>query len=390
MRKGFVIIASLLMSVASHAQLDTSKVHRIALFVPLYLDSAFDAGHNYRYGKTFPKQSLSGLEFYEGAEFAVDSLQKEGVKMELHVFDTRSKSSTIGLVSAIPIFDSVNLIIGSVTGNEYLQLASLAKQRNIPFISATYPNDGGVKDNPNVIIVNSKLNTHIQSVYNYILRNLGTGKIILFRRKDKSDDRVADVFKSLNNSPGGGVLTIQTVTLPDYFTLNDVKPYLDSVRQNTIIAGSLDENFGRNLAVAGLGLIKDYQINLVGMPTWDGIKDFNKPDYKLLPIIYSTTFYNPLLDKWSIAFEEAYKRKTYSRPSDMAFKGFEILYCFTKLLKKHDTAFVANLSDKSFRLLTEFDFKPINWSRTGVTPDYYENKRIYIIRRFNGLVTRLN
>src|SRR5689334_7460139 len=47
---------------------------RIAIFTPLYLDSAFDVAGNYRYdAKTFPRQSSAGLEFWEGAELAIDS-----------------------------------------------------------------------------------------------------------------------------------------------------------------------------------------------------------------------------------------------------------------------------------------------------------------------------
>jgi ABC-type branched-subunit amino acid transport system substrate-binding protein len=386
-----VFFALILMGQSVMAQTDSVRVYKIGLFLPLYLDSAFDASGNYKLGKGFPKQSISGLEFYEGAELALDSLQKEGAEIDFHVFDIRSGGTTINKVAGSGIFDSLDLIIGSVSGTEYLQLAGIAQQKNIPFVSATYPNDGGVTANPNVVIVNSKLNTHIQSLYNYMIRNFGTNKLVWFRRKNAADDRIADIFKQLNGSKSGGVLSFQTVILPDYFSLNDIAKSLDSVRNNVIIAGSLDETFGRNLAVACLGLTaKNYQINLVGMPTWEGIKDLAKTEFKPLPIIYSTTFFNSLTDKWSTSFESNYRKKTYSRPSDMAYRGFEITYYFSKLLQKYDTALIANLNDKSYKLLTDFEFKPITWSKNAAGPDYYENKRIYIVKRLNGTVARLN
>src|SRR6185436_67274 len=56
-----------------------STRQRIAIFTPLYLDSALDMAGNYRYdAKTFPKQASAGLEFWEGAQLAIDSLRKEG------------------------------------------------------------------------------------------------------------------------------------------------------------------------------------------------------------------------------------------------------------------------------------------------------------------------
>ena len=59
----------------SFAQNGISK-QRIAVFVPLYLDSAFDATNSYRYDKSFPKFINPGLEFYEGVQLAIDSLNK--------------------------------------------------------------------------------------------------------------------------------------------------------------------------------------------------------------------------------------------------------------------------------------------------------------------------
>ncbi|HEY8971191.1 MAG TPA: hypothetical protein VIM64_18935, partial [Puia sp.] len=55
---------------------DSTGRHKLAIFLPLYLDSAFDASNNYRYDKSFPKFINPGLEFYEGVQLALDSLQK--------------------------------------------------------------------------------------------------------------------------------------------------------------------------------------------------------------------------------------------------------------------------------------------------------------------------
>jgi hypothetical protein len=61
----------------SHAQTTDSTRYHIAVFLPLYLDSAFDASGNYRFEQNFPKYLNPGLEFYEGLELAMDSLHKK-------------------------------------------------------------------------------------------------------------------------------------------------------------------------------------------------------------------------------------------------------------------------------------------------------------------------
>src|SRR5271170_638786 len=83
-------------SFCAKAQNDsTAKVYHIAIFAPLYLDSAFDETGSYRYDKNFPKFLNPGLEFYEGAELAIDSLQKEGATLDITLYDTKSSQKTI-------------------------------------------------------------------------------------------------------------------------------------------------------------------------------------------------------------------------------------------------------------------------------------------------------
>ncbi len=70
------------------------------VFAPLYLDSAFDATGQYRYAKSFPKFINPGLEFWEGAQLAIDSMKKEGLQLEVHVYDTRAANTTIDVSPA--------------------------------------------------------------------------------------------------------------------------------------------------------------------------------------------------------------------------------------------------------------------------------------------------
>src|SRR5947207_5561621 len=76
-----LLITYCLLSVITFAQ----TKHKVAIFAPLYLDSAFDDLGNYRYDKQFPKFINPGLEFYEGAQLALDTLTKEGAPLEVFV-----------------------------------------------------------------------------------------------------------------------------------------------------------------------------------------------------------------------------------------------------------------------------------------------------------------
>lgn len=389
MKRSFLwtLLVACMMATNLHAQ---TKKHHVAIFVPLYLDSAFDGNDEYRYGKGFPKQSISGLEFSAGAEFALDSLSKEGKQLKVHIIDYKSRNGNLSTIAASPVMDSIELIIAPANGSDYLQIAALAQQKNIPFISATYPNDGGIRNNPNVIIASAKLNTHLQSTYNYVMRNLGTSKIIYVRRKDAVDDRIADVFKELNQSPKGPVMRMETIFLNNAPLPENLLAKIDTSRENVIIVGSVDEAFGKNVASAAAVLAKTNAVTLVGMPTWEGIRELLKSEFKTLPIIYSTSFFKAPGNKWSSSFEEAYRRKLYSKPSDVAYKGYEITWNFVNLLLTYDKELTKHLNDKQFNVLSDYDFRPIQWNKAAAGPDYFENKRVCLIKRLNGVTTRLN
>jgi len=52
------------------------------VFAPIYIDSAFDDA-NYKLGTGIAKNILPGLDFYNGAMMAIDSLNAEGVHAEV-------------------------------------------------------------------------------------------------------------------------------------------------------------------------------------------------------------------------------------------------------------------------------------------------------------------
>ena len=104
-------------SFRSNAQTDSGNNRtRVAVFTPLYLDSVFDASGNYKPGKNFPKYLNAGLEFYEGVQLAIDSLEKENANLDIHIFDTRSGKKLETLLQDETVKD-MDLFIGYVNVN---------------------------------------------------------------------------------------------------------------------------------------------------------------------------------------------------------------------------------------------------------------------------------
>ena len=131
-----LFIAVLLCAFASKSIGQDSQAvrYQVAIFTPLYLDSAFRSKPLHTAtAKTFRNIINPGLEFYEGAELAIDSLNTEGVGLDVFIYDSRS--STIDGVNEIiksPEFDSIDLVIGHVNAREAKTLANAVAKKNIP------------------------------------------------------------------------------------------------------------------------------------------------------------------------------------------------------------------------------------------------------------------
>lgn len=374
----------LIFTAPAHSQRDSSAGIHVAVFTPLYLDSAFDPIDNYRYNKTFPRFFNAGLEFYEGVQLALDSLQREGAALEVHVYDTKGSRPKFDDLLRSDSLNKMNLIIGHVTANEARILADTAAKKNIPFINVNFPNDAGVTNNPNFVILNSTLKTHCEGLYRFLQKNFALSPIVLFRKKGVQEDRLLEYFKEIEKTTASVPLKIKYVTLENNFTAQQLTAHLDPDKTTTVIAGSLDISFAQRLCQQLASMITTRATTVFGMPTWDGA-DFTKPEYKNLEIFYSTPFYVSPDDKTALALQQSFKTRFYSRPSDMVYRGYETMYHFGKLLMQHKQNIGSSLTDKRYLLFTQFDIQPVIDKKT-MTLEYFENKKLYFLKTVDGNV----
>ena len=371
----------------ANAQTDSSKkmpTYRVAIFAPLYLDSVF-SNNTFRYTQGVPKFIAPSVEFIQGVQIALDSMKMGKENVEAFIYDSKSYTKNISYLINNKKLDSLDLIIGSVRDMDYKQLADFALLKNIPFISATHPNDGGITANPFTVIINSTLKAHCEAIYSYLLQNHGTDIIYLCRKKGPQEDKVAAYFKTLNEQDGKPLLNIQLLNTDSAFVYDILKNKLDSNRQSVIIGGSLDESFATGLATACYNLFETYPITLIGMPNWDGFASLQKKnDFDGFPIYFTSPYFNNKWDSYSKMLTSVYLKKYKIKPGDMVFKGFEITYMFTKLLTKYPDDFINHINDKSFKIFCDYNFRPVLLKKENTKPDYFENKHLYFIKLLNG------
>ena len=317
---------------------------------------------------------------------ALDSLNLEKAGLEVFIYDTKSAKESLQQQLNKPEMDSVEIIIAHCSSAEVKLFADAGLKKNIPVINVNLPNEGGVSANPFFVVLNPTLRTQCEGIYKHLQKYYALDPIVVFRKKGQLEDRIKMYLDESGKNTVAIPLTFKYVELPDSFTVAHLKPYLDTINQTLCIAGSLDESFGKRLTQQLAELKKQrYHVMVMGMPTWDNIKEFNKPEYKGIEIVYSTPFYSSKMDKVSLSITSKFNKIMYARPSDMVFRGYEVTWKYAKLLLQFGKDIASNLATKQTKIFTEFDIQPV-LNKQNMTLEYFENKKLYFLKWQDGLL----
>ncbi len=368
-----IVLFILLLSCAynNYAQSNTDILERkkIIVFVPLEIDAAFNDTEYILGNKNLPKTMLPGLDFYNGVIMALDSIKKINSSLDVHIIDTKQKNNPLTTLLTDSSLLKPALIISAATNKADTKLiADFALTQQTPMISAIFPNDAGVTNNPFMTVLNPTLKTQCEAIYNYIQTIFTKNTILYIKKKGATEDFIQNIIQGGTNKL---MQSFVNVDVQDSIAFTDLAPYLDSTKQNILLCGSLKESFGYSI----IKMLNDktaYKTTVIGMPTWDGEKSLNVPNVE---IIYASPYYFNGNEKLVKQLTAAYKLKYQGRPSDQFFKGYETMLYFTNSLQtKPSPAF--NL----FKIMPAYSVD--NKSQV----DYLENKNLYFFRKQNGQI----
>ena len=383
-----VILFSSINVFAQTAQLGSQKknTYKVAIVAPLYLDSVF-SGNYYKYGKGFPAFAMAGFDFVQGASMAVNNFFDDSVIIEAKVYDSKATDYPLSEMLNGAEMRDVKLIIGSVKDQDFLQLAKFAADKKIPFVSATYPNDGGVKNDPFLIIHNSTLQTHCETIFTYLLTNHGTEKIVFVRKPDARGDMVSEIFAKLNSPDKNKLLNLDIVNL-DGEEYTSIASHLDSTKSTLVIGASLDAEFCAGLVKYLASVKSKYPSKIIGMPSWEGI-NFNAPAYKDYEILYTTNYHNIKNTATAKSIASSYRQNFKGNASEVVYKAYDVTSYFLSILKDYPTSMMEHMNHGTDKVFTNPIYFPNYTDVNDLRPNFYENRRAFFLKKLNGNISRV-
>jgi len=194
------------------------KQFNIALMLPLYLETVESA-------ELPDNRFLRFIDFYKGVRIALDSLAKQGMNINLKVYDVDETPGKMTEAINDPSLQNADLIIGPLFRGSFSRMAEFARQHQIPIINPLTTSQDVLANNPTVFKVQVPEEIHLKLIAHSIRKQYPEANIVLVRNNSYQDsEQLQTVCQALNGKLKSRVL------LPNSYLYNLLveKSYADS------------------------------------------------------------------------------------------------------------------------------------------------------------------
>ena len=431
MIKRLLNIALCLCFLAS-AEVKAQDTCHVALMVPLYLEQVDEAN-------SLAAKPFSFLHFYEGFMIAADSMvSSRNMMLDLKVYDVDNTVSKADSAIIDPWLDSADLIVGPFYLKPFNVVKNYAVEHNIPIVNPITPRSEVVDNSPNVIKIKPSMEGQLAPLDSLLKRYYHANNIFIIRQDRYSDTAIINRINEIaaRNIDSCSYVANQHIVKTirthqkrwkylkvdfeetDYLTdnisldvnilkhniddstafknrivninykrdsLNLVKDYASSMRNNLFIVYGHDKVFANEIVNKVTKLIEHYPITVIMMPEWSKFdRLFNDNLMKMHAIYFDENYVdyqNIRVESFICKFRNRYE----TEPTDYAYQGFDIGWYFLNALNVWGEYMMENLPDIDMPLLhTQYRFQQKS-EESG-----YENTfwNVYQFKGYNKLILK--
>ncbi|MFM2195276.1 MAG: hypothetical protein RL092_876 [Bacteroidota bacterium] len=353
---------------------DQRKPIQVALMLPFYISPTEELN---------PKARI-GLDFYSGAKLALDSLMRQGLNINVTIFDTHNDSTAVSDALKNPSLSKADLIIGPLYSSAFVKVAEFAKSNAIPAVSPFSQSDALLNNFPNVIKVTPDVITQIQQCGPILKKNHPNAKFTLVRNTNEKDKELADAFKSsLIVSANLANEDFQEV---NYSSVSELLTSLSDANENVIL-------FPSTVPVQVIDFIgrlsnnrTGKRITLVGLNDWNNYENIEFDHLNNLNFTCAAANNTNYSSDVARLFQGRFKDEFKAEPTFYAYQGFDVTYYFCLQMAKYGKSLLKCLPEvpPSCGLNSCYRFTKIGEG------DGFENQFIYLLEMNNFEMKRKN
>lgn len=381
-------------SIGYSARFDSSAIkdeYKVFLLLPFYLDEmdrAEDTSSRVSeriYQKLFAKSQYS-IDFFNGFKLAADSVVKDGLRLELKVFDSSNDTARLRKWIRDSAFVGADLIVGPLYYDEFVIMADYAKRNQINIVSPVKQSNRILLGNNYVSKVASSDPVLLDFMGTYLADSLYMHNLVMAypdHMKDRSqaemirksfqrsieqlNDTLPRVLKELMWDPKNG----------------NIKAKLDSSKQNIILVPSEDQPFVTQI-LTKLRMLEDYDITMIGMEKWNSFDNIEIQYLHQLKVHLLSSELISTDSKQVKKFRKHYRKAFDLDAEKFSYLGFDVGMYYLNLLNKYGLNFESMLIDYK----DEFVSRKFNFFKTGIESGY-ENHSVYLSKYDNFNLVRV-
>ena len=301
--------------------------YKIGVFLPLNLDRGpgySEAITNY------------ALEFWMGAQLAIDSLTQLGLKADVYLHDSKNDSMTIRNILNTSEAQDYDLIIGPLYPNHAGFVSQWCMEHQIRMICPVNIETSILENNPYVYAMVPSDITLIEGQADYIVKNYNTHAIILVKPLNESEMPVYEAFRKryYDSAFKGNKPVLIEATMDNFTTFIRKGGKTAIIMPTSERATALKFMNALNKAAFRMG---DDRITVFGTKEWMSFDDI-QAQYRNK---YSFHFASPYDFNYNYDYTKhilrKFRRKFNYDFTKMAAQGFDVfLYSGLKLLLEKD------------------------------------------------------
>jgi len=364
----------------------------IALFLPLYAALNDSLNWEITYQDTlqvmtrkepetvYPK-SRDFIRLYQGVLLAVEDLKKQGLEINLHVFDTEKKQSTVRKTLENLGTQKIDIILGPVYSNTFELVSEYAQANQIPIVSPLSSKNPQLHNNPFVFQINTSVQSLCDNIFNHLMSDKENKNIVIVHSKNYKEleeyKLVSDIEQQLFENGKYwqySNLNYSKISFEDYGNLG-LEYLLSKTQENIIVIPSskpaVVESFLTNLKI----LSKSYPIQLIGFPSWQRYSSMDPSNlFELNTLILSPYFIDYESEK-IIDFVDRFRYEFNCEPNNYTFRAYDFTLYFSTAIKRYGSQFFDHLNE-----IKDIDLLQGNYSIESVSAwGGFENKGLQMI-----------
>ncbi|MGB3848651.1 MAG: ABC transporter substrate-binding protein [Tunicatimonas sp.] len=322
--------------VASQASSIKKNAYNVAAFLPFFYDKL--TTENERVGNEFV------VELYQSMRMAADDLQKEGINVRLHAYDTeRDYEATQRLLEKEEILN-MDVIVGPLFPGPFRAVSEFTQEHQIYMFNPVSTNPLVVQDNPFSFLSKPSMVTEARRAAHFARDTLNRSVAIVvtdgskqdtarigtfvrtFRAKDPSRKVYLRVLRDFNAKVIEGFVD----TLVYYGERNEAEPPVVYVASNNelVITNSIS-------AV----VMANTPLTVIGNDSWFDITSITYEQLEELGVHFLSPGYTQPRRRSVKRFAEAYRKKYNVVPSKYAYAGYDAMYYIGRMLQEYGTYF---------------------------------------------------